>query len=217
MYTQKYTAGTRIIIKPSSLEFYLDSGAGILVGLEGNIIESLYERNQRKESMPAAMLAKLAHGVNTYRVLVHGHSEIILVSECDMIEKIYQVPTPLAKHRDTPLLPPKAAQRFAGHHWVTRLDYDGRRTHMEVFQWQPSARTWARPGYVATGENNLLNGYVYIGSCPTPMFEEDAVLFRQVMDKVKKSKKLTPDEFSILRVGVADYMAISHSETISRL
>lgn len=51
-------------------------------------------------------------------------------------------------------LPSVLDQRFAGHHWLRELSYDGHHMQTVVLQWQPNARKWCHSGDVATGRDN---------------------------------------------------------------
>lgn len=67
-----------------------------------------------------------------------------------------------------PCMPPSRFQRFAYCHWVVKIDYDGRELSKEIWQWQPHAKSWCKPGNVPTGEANQLLGYIHVALCPYP-------------------------------------------------
>lgn len=80
------------------------------------------------------------------------------------------------------LQPPKRHLNFAYHHWVERVDCDGHRCGLEVWQWQPRAKMWCKPNDYARGNDHALSDYVYIGLCPTPPFAPEAAEARRAFE-----------------------------------
>lgn len=85
---------------------------------------------------------------------------------------------------DVPLLPPKSQMGYANHHWVRRIDFDGRPCGLEVYQWQPSAQKWCLPNEYACNRDKDLAGYSYVALCPTPPFAEEVEIVRQIVGKI---------------------------------
>lgn len=56
---------------------------------------------------------------------------------------------------------------------MERVDYDGRATGLEVYQWQPQAKLWCRPNEYACGLDLELIGYRYVGPCKRPLFQQE--------------------------------------------
>lgn len=116
------------------------------------------------------------------------------------------------------LLPPKRFLNHAYCHWVQKRDFDGRTMGLgnaEVWQWQPAAKAWCRPGFVATGEEKKLEGYVYIAYCPHPMFKVEAdelkELLKELTNRVRGYRQcglLTADELRRIKTAIAESMAI---------
>lgn len=82
-------------------------------------------------------------------------------------------------------VPPSYHVGMAGHHWVERIDYDGRSCGLEVYQWQPSVKKWCRPNEYAQDRDVDLTGYRYVAVCPTPMFEEEAEEVKKIFDDLQ--------------------------------
>ena len=97
-------------------------------------------------------------------------------------------------HTEIPLLPPLKEQGYARHHWVERIDYDGRGCGLEVYQWQPHARMWCLPNRYAQGDfsNTDLKGYRYVAICPTPPFEEEVEVVHKLLKEF--GKNLRPEQ-----------------------
>ena len=86
---------------------------------------------------------------------------------------------------EIPLLPPSHELRYAGIHWVERMDYDGRGTGLEVWQWQPETQKWCRPNDYARGNDHELKGYRYVAVCPMPMFPDELKSVEKIVKLIK--------------------------------
>lgn len=99
----------------------------------------------------------------------------------------------MTHHTEIPLLPPLREQARANHHWVERIDYDGRACGLEVYQWQPHARKWCLPNCFAQGgsSDKDLKGYRYVAICPTPPYPEEVTVVQKLLKQF--GKNLKPD------------------------
>lgn len=65
-------------------------------------------------------------------------------------------------------IPPGCHKNYAGHHWLERIDIDGRRCGLTVLQWNPKAQKWTFSNMVATDSYIDTRGWVYVAECPLP-------------------------------------------------
>lgn len=89
------------------------------------------------------------------------------------------------------LVPPGKERFYAKHHWVTRVDVDGRTCGLEVYQWQPGTQRWCRPNEYASERDLELEGYRYIAVCPTPPFEQELAVFDEILNELRTTVVLT--------------------------
>lgn len=81
-----------------------------------------------------------------------------------------------------PLVPPKHHFYRAGHHWVQKIDYDGRGLGLEVYQWQPASQKWCRPNEYACGLDRELVDYVWVAPCHMPLFPDEVEGVKAVLE-----------------------------------
>lgn len=87
----------------------------------------------------------------------------------------------------TPLKPPKRYLKYGYHHWVERIDYDGRSQGLEVYQWQSGVQKWCRPNEYASGRDVDLVYYRWVALCPTPPFKEEVEDVQKIIERVRLS------------------------------
>lgn len=105
-----------------------------------------------------------------------------------------------------PLVPPTAYHESRSQcHWVTRIDFDGRETGLEVWQWQPQARKWCRPNQYACGMDDLLVGYKWVAVCPTPPFADEVEAVKAIIAEC--DAEINDDDESFL-ISKKDYRTL---------
>ena len=90
------------------------------------------------------------------------------------------------KRMETPCLPPNRYLNGAHCFWVADRDYDGRlSSFVQVWQWQPGAKSWCKPGFAGTGQEEKLMGYEILGICPLPLSQEET---EELLNNIRKLK-----------------------------
>ena len=118
-----------------------------------------------------------------------------------------------AIRKETPCIPPARYQSGAWCFWVADRDYDGRRsTFVQVWQWQPGAKSWCKPGFAGTGQSEPLNGFEILGVCPMPLYKEESDELMATLDAIGKRLKsgdtaeITSEEFNLISMHIRQSM-----------
>ncbi len=115
-----------------------------------------------------------------------------------------------------PLQPPQRYKGMAFHHWVERIDYDGRACGLEVYQWQPGVQKWCYPNQYACGQDKELVHYRWVALCPIPPFKEEVADVQKIIERLRQSFAegstdapgvLTREEFAMISMMFAENIA----------
>lgn len=105
------------------------------------------------------------------------------------------------KRMQIPCVPPNRYLSGAHCFWVADRDFDGRlSTFVAVWQWQPGAKSWCKPGHAGTGQDEKLMGYEILGICPHPLTKEETEEIQNTLRKLskrlgnKKQTQITQEE-----------------------
>lgn len=116
----------------------------------------------------------------------------------------------------TPLVPPKGYKGMSFHHWVERIDYDGRSCGLEVYQWQPGVQKWCYPNQYACGLDKDLVNYRWVALCPIPPFKQEVQEVQEIIQRLRNSFAedsadtpglLTSEEFAKISLMFAENIA----------
>lgn len=116
---------------------------------------------------------------------------------------------------DKKLVPPRQVRNRSNCHWVTRLDGDNRCSpYREIWEWQPSAQNWVRPGFAGTGTGQDLVGYAYIAICPQPMNHVETKELQDILKKLKEkfqtgnadNTSLSKEDFDVINRSIHESM-----------
>lgn len=114
--------------------------------------------------------------------------------------------TEYQKRKETPCVPPNRYLNGAHCFWVADRDYDGRlSTFVTVWQWQPGAKSWCRPGHAGIGQNEKLLGYEILGICPHPLSKEETEELQKNLQNLsmrfgtKTETQITQEEFASIQ------------------
>lgn len=99
--------------------------------------------------------------------------------------------------RETEPQPPVNQARFAEHHWLQQITYDGHYGSVIVLQWNPSAKRWSHSGDVGTGVYVDTGGWRYLGPCEMPDASLATLRFH-VGDQVVYTHPATKNEFRVV-------------------
>lgn len=105
------------------------------------------------------------------------------------------------KRMQIPCVPPSRYLSGAHCFWVADRDFDGRlSTFVAVWQWQPGAKSWCKPGHAGTGQDEKLMGYEILGICPHPLTKEETEEIQKTLRNLskrlgnKKQTQITQEE-----------------------
>lgn len=105
------------------------------------------------------------------------------------------------KRMQIPCVPPNRYLSGAHCFWVADRDFDGRlSTFVAVWQWQPGAKSWCKPGHAGTGQDEKLMGYEILGICPHPLTKEETEEIQKTLRNLskrlgnKKQTQITQEE-----------------------
>lgn len=110
------------------------------------------------------------------------------------------------KRMQTPCVPPNRYLSGAHCFWVADRDFDGRlSTFVAVWQWQPGAKSWCKPGHAGTGQDEKLLGYEILGICPHPLTKEETEEIQKTLRNLsrrlgnKKQTQITQEEVTSIQ------------------
>ena len=121
------------------------------------------------------------------------------------------------KHRqegDPKVIPSARRINYAGHHWLTRVDYDGHRCGSIVLQWQPQARRWCLPDDYARGNDFDVSSYEYLSPCAMATDSYGQARLDQVIRDIDKrfsqatatNPSITNEEWDVLRDRLLEFL-----------